>query len=107
MINVFDVKDGYWNCPLFYDETDPDSARNNSRRLTAFQSECGEWQFKCLPQGLSCSGPYFQAWLTRIFRKYNIVLGHGHYDNWGHVMHGLGTPRLGIQVIDLEHNNKG
>ena len=43
----------------------------------------------------------------RIFRKYNIVLGHGHYDNWGHVMHGLGTPRLGIQVIDLEHNNKG
>ena len=74
-INVFDVKDGYWNCPLFYDETDPDSARNNSRRLTAVQSECGEWQFKCLPQGLSCSGPYFQAWLTRIFRKYNIVLG--------------------------------
>ena len=61
VINVFDVRDGYWNCPLFYDETDPDCERNNSRRLCAFQSECGEWMFKCLPQGLSVSGPYFQA----------------------------------------------
>ena len=30
-------------------------------------------------KGLSCSGPYFQAWLTRIFRKYNIVLGQTRY----------------------------
>ena len=30
--------------------------------------------FKCLPQGLSVSGPYFQAWLTRLFRKYNVVM---------------------------------
>ena len=73
-INVFDVRDGYWNCPLFYDNTDPESERNNSRRLCAFQSECGEWMFKCLPQGLSVSGPYFQAWLTRIFRKYDVVM---------------------------------
>jgi hypothetical protein len=27
-----------------------------------------------MPQGLSCSGPYFNAWLTRIYRKYNIVV---------------------------------
>eukprot|EP01048_Picozoa_sp_COSAG05_P009997 COSAG05_NODE_856_length_6943_cov_105.649912_4_plen_712_part_00 len=73
-INVFDVRDGYFNCPLFYDESNPDSERNNSRRLCAFQSECGEWMFKCLPQGLSVSGPYFQAWLTRLFRKYNVVM---------------------------------
>ena len=79
VINVFDVRDGYWNCPLFYDETDPDCERNNSRRLCAFQSECGEWMFKCLPQGLSVSGPYFQAWLTRIFRKYDIVMNQTKY----------------------------
>ena len=72
-INVFDVRDGYWNCPLFYDESDPDCAQNNSRRLTAFQSECGEWQWKCLPQGLTSAGGYFSAWLTRTFRKYHVV----------------------------------
>ena len=38
VINVFDVRDGYFNCPLFYDETDPDCERNNSRRLCAFQA---------------------------------------------------------------------
>ena len=30
--------------------------------------------FNCLPQGLSVSGPYFQAWLTRLFRKYDVVM---------------------------------
>ena len=74
VINVFDVKNGYWNCPLFFDEKDPGCAQNNSRRLTAFQSECGEWQWKCLPQGLSSAGSYFSAWLTRIYRKYDIVM---------------------------------
>ena len=73
-VNVFDVKNGYWNCPLFFDEKDPGCAQNNSRRLTAFQSECGEWQWKCLPQGLSSAGSYFSAWLTRIYRKYDIVM---------------------------------
>jgi hypothetical protein len=37
------VKEGYWACPL--DES--------SIPLTAFQSECGAWVWKCLPQGLS------------------------------------------------------
>jgi hypothetical protein len=41
--------------------------------LTAFQSEAGEWMWRCVPQGLSCAGPFFQAWIVRIFRKYNIV----------------------------------
>ena len=72
-INVFDVRDGYWNCPRFFDESDPDCAQNNSRRLTAFQSECGEWQWKCLPQGLSSAAGYFSAWLTGTFRKYHVV----------------------------------
>ena len=69
VISVFDVKDGYWACPL--DES--------SIPLTAFQSECGAWVWKCLPQGLSCSGPYFNAWLTRIYRKYKIVIDQTQY----------------------------
>jgi hypothetical protein len=69
VISVFDVKDGYWACPL--DES--------SIPLTAFQSECGAWVWKCLPQGLSCSGPYFHSWLTRVYRKYNIVIDQTRY----------------------------
>ena len=69
VISVFDVKDGYWACPL--DES--------SIPLIAFQSECGAWVWKCLPQGLSCSGPYFNAWLTRIYRKYKIVIDQTQY----------------------------
>jgi hypothetical protein len=68
-ISLFDVRDGYWNCPL----------HEESQALTAFQSEAGEWMWKCLPQGLSCAGPFFQAWIVRIFRKYNIVINQTKY----------------------------
>ena len=65
VVSVYDVKDGYWNCPL-----DP-----ASRDLVAFQSECGCWRWLCLPQGLCCSSQYFSAWLMRVYRKYSIVIG--------------------------------
>ena len=65
VISVFDVKDGYWCCPL-----DPESSD-----LVAFSSECGEWKWKCLPQGLSVAAQFYQAWLTRLYRKYSIVIG--------------------------------
>ena len=65
VISLFDIKDGYWNCPL-----DPASCD-----LVAFQSECGAWKWRCLPQGLSCSSQYFSAWLMRVYRKYSIVIG--------------------------------
>ena len=65
VISVFDVKDGYWNCPL--DE--------ESQDLVAFSSECGEWKWRCLPQGLSVAAQFFQSWLTRLYRKYSIVIG--------------------------------
>ena len=59
----FDLENGYWNVAL--DE--------KSKRLTAFGSEMGSWVWKCLPQGMVSSGPYFQAWCERLFRKYNIL----------------------------------
>jgi len=65
VVSVYDVKDGFWNCPL-----DP-----ASRNLVAFQSECGAWRWLCLPQGLCCSSQYFSAWLMRVYRKYQIVIG--------------------------------
>jgi len=65
VISLYDIKDGYWNCPL-----DPISCD-----LVAFQSECGAWKWRCLPQGLSCSSQYFSAWLMRVYRKYSIVIG--------------------------------
>ena len=65
LISLFDVRDGYWICPI----------SKESMPLTAFQSECGEWMWKCLPQGMSCSGPYYQAWLGRLSRRSPPVLG--------------------------------
>jgi len=59
----FDLENGYWNVAL--DE--------KSKRLTAFGSEMGSWCWKCLPQGMVSSGPYFQAWCERLFRKYNVL----------------------------------
>ena len=41
--------------------------------VTAFGSEMGSWCWKCLPQGMVSSGPYFQAWCERLFRKYNVL----------------------------------
>ena len=62
-LSGFDMENGYWNVAL--DE--------KSKRLTAFGSECGSWMYKCLPQGMVSSGPYFQAWCERLFRRYNIL----------------------------------
>ena len=62
-LSSFDLENGYWNVSL--DES--------SKRLTAFGSEMGSWVWKCLPQGMVSSGPYFQAWCERLFRRYNIL----------------------------------
>ena len=66
MLSVCDLSNGYWNVGL-----DP-----QSKRLTAFGSEQSQWVWKCLPQGMVSSGPYFQSWVERLFRRHNILAGH-------------------------------
>ena len=43
--------------------------------LVSFSSECGEWKWRCIPRGISVSAQFFSAWLTRVYRKYPIVIG--------------------------------
>ena len=57
---------GYWH--VYLDEP--------SKRLTAWGSEQSQWVWKCLPQGMVSSGPYFQSWVERLFRRHNILAGH-------------------------------
>lgn len=65
LLSVCDLSNGYWNVGL--DE--------HSKRLTAFGSEQSQWVWRCLPQGMVSSGPYFQMWVERLFRRHNILAG--------------------------------
>lgn len=65
MLSVCDLCNGYWNVSL--DE--------QSKRLTAWGSEQSQWVWRCLPQGMVSSGPYFQSWVERLFRRHNILAG--------------------------------
>ena len=69
VLSACDMKDGYWNVGL--DE--------ESMRLTAFCSEAGSWCWRCLPQGMVSSGPYFQTWMERLLRRHNMLAGRAHY----------------------------
>ena len=69
MLSVCDLCNGYWNVSL--DE--------KSKRLTAWGSEQSQWVWKCLPQGMVSSGPYFQSWVERLFRRHNILAGHENF----------------------------
>ena len=66
LLSVCDLCNGYWNVSL--DE--------QSKRLTAWGSEQSQWVWKCLPQGMVSSGPYFQTWVERLFRRHGILAGH-------------------------------
>ena len=63
-VSAYDITDGYWQCGL---------ADDGSIGLTAFQSEAGQFEWLCLPQGMSVSGPYFQGWISRILAKYRTL----------------------------------
>ena len=66
LLSVCDLCNGYWNVSL--DE--------KSKRLTAWGSEQSQWVWRCLPQGMVSSGPYFQTWVERLFRRHGILAGH-------------------------------
>lgn len=65
VISTFDLTTGYWLCEL----------DDSTSRLCAFQSEYGAWAYRVLPMGASPSGPIFNEWVTRIFRRYNVLVG--------------------------------
>ena len=64
-ISCFDLKTGYWLAEL--DTT--------TQRLCAFQSEFGAWAYRVLPMGASPSAGIYSEWVTRIYRRYNVLVG--------------------------------
>ena len=65
-ISTLDLKNGYWNAGL----------TEESKRLTAFSTEFGTYEYNVVPQGLVCSAAHFQKWVETKLRKHGILFEH-------------------------------
>eukprot|EP01050_Picozoa_sp_SAG11_P004756 SAG11_NODE_313_length_10878_cov_43.354578_1_plen_344_part_10 len=65
-ISTLDLKNGYWNAGL----------TKRSRRLTAFSTEFGCYEYKVVPQGLVCSAAHFQNWVEQKLRRHGVLFEH-------------------------------
>lgn len=62
LFTTLDVNSAFWSIPV----------RIKDRYKTAFVTQNGHWQWKCLPFGLKTSPAIFQRILNNIIRKYNL-----------------------------------
>ena len=60
-ISTLDLKNGYWNAGL----------TEESKRLTAFSTEFGTYEYNVVPQGLVCSAAHFQRYRVLESTRYN------------------------------------
>ena len=65
-ISTLDLKNGYWNAGL----------TERSKRLTAFSTEFGVYEYNVVPQGLVCSAAHFQNWVETKLRKHGVLFEH-------------------------------
>lgn len=59
---TLDINSAFWCIPV----------RNKDKYKTAFVTQDGHWQWKCLPFGLKTSPAIFQRILSNIIRKHNL-----------------------------------
>jgi hypothetical protein len=81
-ITTLDLKNGYWNAGLTED----------SKRLTAFATEFGDFEYNVVPQGLVSSAAHFQKWVENKLRKHGILFEHVAIDPQS--VEGLDSSRL-------------
>ena len=65
-ITTLDLKNGYWNAGL----------TEESKPLTSFSTEFGQYEYNVVPQGLVCSAAHFQKWVETKLRRHGILFEH-------------------------------